>query len=580
MGSCSNFPRPLFIAFIFGIISVLGLSVTKVDDGVMIKRGSTVKEKLVEWRVTFTLEDPTQGMRETIRSEIATLRTFLLALPDDIKFRKRVRLTYWIQELDKAQNVISNTRARRGLINFVGDLSQKLFGVATEKEVGEIMDYVRANRNSINSVINFSNDVLTVINVTKSEVVKNRQAINDIIRVTSQLKSVIQNITNWHINYHSMAQYDLIHEKVSFLWRHIHDFELSNQRHATLRYLLEQGRLGEQLLPKDILKGLATLEKFPNAQLISPLEWYYTNCRVFPIWNEDFLAFMVRIPFVSGTAYEGFEITTFPVPISGSNVTAQLKLLDFVALSSDGTVRPYYECVGQEPVVCNPIPVGKVDNEEERCARHVLLREEEIRKYCPVELRAVEGGIVRSTTPNHVIVITWGEVIREQCAGDSAAQTLGVGTFQVTWDGDCHLHTSAWTIAGVRTREMTEAVHHDWHPWGVDLNLTTAFKNLASTQVAQIPSLLSDPRTVRLGSLPTLGPVVTHSSPSNLYYFLFLLMCPILVCLIILVIYRRKFKRESIPPPKPARAEVSEPLRPLFNFTATNPTVAEEESKC
>lgn len=513
-----------------------GLSITPVSDGIMVKRGLSVHTKLMEWRVTFALDDPSLEMKKVLLSEIIALRKILSDLPPTST--SRMNVPYWLKELARVEyrtEALVHRKVRRSLLPFIGSIAHDLFGTATTQEVEQVMRAVNENRNAMNRVINFQNEQLTIINVTKEELKQNRKTINELITLTSTLGEQIANITAiTHTYFYSQYRWNLIQDHIITLCQQVDELQAVSLLNMAQRDLLEQGRLGEQLIAKETLEEVITLHAVSGIEPVKPLEWYYSNCKVFPIWNQDSLVFMARLPLIDSSPQEGFRIETFPVPLPNGNVTARLKVKDFLTMTAKGDLQTPSHCVGNEPIVCDPSPARKDEDDEKRCAQAIILREKNVVDYCPVELQVYPDGLLFQEVPNHVILVTRGEIVHEQCSGKDDHKALEDGTYHVEWDGACVLSTKTWSLRGVRNRELQREITHSWKPWDIiGLNLPTVIHNTPSTKDLKFPSRLSDPKTVRLNFLPTLPPLTVETNLNYHYFWLIALMLFIVPCILL-----------------------------------------------
>ena len=85
------------------------------------------------------------------------------------------------------------SRRKKGLIDFVGDMVKSLFGFGTDKDVQELKGIVSQNRNSLKTIVHNTKHLLSVVNVTRYEMIENRKAINQLIDATKLLKEWVEN---------------------------------------------------------------------------------------------------------------------------------------------------------------------------------------------------------------------------------------------------------------------------------------------------------------------------------------------------------------------------------------------------
>ena len=64
-------------------------------------------------------------------------------------------------------------------MNIVGEISSKLFGTATQSEVEECERHINSAMKLESQIVHTTNDLITVVNQTHSEVRRNMQHIRD-----------------------------------------------------------------------------------------------------------------------------------------------------------------------------------------------------------------------------------------------------------------------------------------------------------------------------------------------------------------------------------------------------------------
>ena len=62
---------------------------------------------------------------------------------------------------------------------------------------------------------------------------------------------------------------------------------------------LEAGRLTETLLPPTTLKELLASVLPQTGRIVQPLQWYYEQSPVTPVWTNNVLIYRVKLPLIS-----------------------------------------------------------------------------------------------------------------------------------------------------------------------------------------------------------------------------------------------------------------------------------------
>ena len=178
------------------------------------------------------------------------------------------------------------------------------------------------------------------------------------------------------------------------------------QQHA-----LKQGHLHECVLPHGVLREVAILQDLPGSQMVSSLEWYYTNSQILPLWDEQYLVYDIVLPIIAATYYEGFKIETFPIPMSNSNTTIKLMASNFIALDSQSSlVVELQQCQGEEPVVWNQLSVTPLPSTRIPPIKAVHTLSSWV-AWSPL---VDPFGLVYSVLPHYIILATWGDAVAAQ----------------------------------------------------------------------------------------------------------------------------------------------------------------------
>ena len=518
-----------------------GLTILPMKDGLLVKRNLPVRIKVSEWRATLTVDDPSDKVITAVFRETTLFRRLVESIPATLG--KGTRKGYWIREVDRAEGwlrtlIPRRTRERRALLGIIGKLSHDLFGTATAEQVEELTEKVMENRDSLQKVVHFDEELLSIVNITHEEMISNRETINEILNVTDYMQHqfiTLMKTTEWTL--HALQTYNLIREKMDLIWKHIQEIQRILDEYGFIKHALEEGRLDEYLLPKILLNQILRRHKMPGAGMIVPNEWYYTNSRVLPIWGEDFLAFVVYLPLVENRQHEGFRITTYPVPLLNSSNTVRMQADGLVAIGATGDVLHLQQCVGMDPIVCDPSPVRKDMSTTYSCAQAVIMRDERLQEKCPALIESHPEGLIFKEVPNHIILVSWGEEITEQCKGHVQRVQVDPGTYQVEWQGQCFLTTAHWSVAGVHTSDVNRTINLGWDSWDIpDFSLPKAIGHLNTS--LRLPQRLPSPMTIRLHP-PTVPTMFTIKARRYYYYYLpLLILLPFII--IAYFIYKHK----------------------------------------
>lgn len=538
----------VFLVALLGALSLdigNGLTITPLPDGIAVKRNLAVKIKRAEWRLTLTLDNPNPEMVTALFREVHLFQRMIEVVPGNLS--RVSRKSYWLSEVKRVKETIRTLtpkRTSRAVLGIIGQISRDLFGTATESEIASLNTKIHQNRFALQQTVHFQNELLTIVNVTKMEMFENRKTLNSIINATTEIRNTItslQKSAKWDLQ--ALMTYNMIQEKMSLIRRHVEDIRRVIIEHDDHRHALEEGRLDEYLMPRVTLRDILQLQKVDGAEMIQPLEWYYSNCHVRPLWGDSYLGFIVHLPLVEGRTYEGFSIETFPVPIPNSTTSATLQASGLVASSTTGQVLHLQRCTGRDPIVCDPAPLRKQGSTIHTCSQSIIMREPDISNRCPVLVQTLKEGLIIQSVPNHLVLATWGESIQEQCPGQITSQTLDIGTYIIEWNGTCFLSTQLWNIAGVYVKDIRKAVNHGWEGWdNDDFKLSKLVQEV--NQTLQLPRELPMPQVISLQPLPV--PVDLPEMILDHYYYVILVILIVPIVIIACYVYYRYENRLSL----------------------------------
>ena len=124
-----------------------------------------------------------------------------------------------------------------------------------------------ANRNSLNGILHVQKQFLSIVNVSHNELIKNRDAINNLTHSMHELKHWVARIlVNINEYVHGIITYNRISEQVLRITQHVDLYEDLVRVQELQRAALETGNLQERLLPRHILEELTTLPEMSGEE--------------------------------------------------------------------------------------------------------------------------------------------------------------------------------------------------------------------------------------------------------------------------------------------------------------------------
>ena len=435
-------------------------------------------------------------------------------------------------------------RSRRGLADFVGEISQRLFGTATVSQITDIQRAVDENRGTLNNVVHTQRALISVVNDTFISTRKNAEVITQIVNVTQRLQvwvgqmtQVAHGLRDLRTYNHMAEAIDLIHEQVTLL----HQWRRETQERQDQ---LAEGRLSSLLLNPKVLKEIAELNHVEGVSLVWPHQWYYEpgNVRILPLWDHKETAFAVILPLVGPKPIPGYQIRSYPVPIPNSTEYSA-RLLVTPLIASDvmrNRAVTMEHCVGNGPYVCNPGAVTKSTGQ--KCA-HAVVTERGVKEHCALEVSR-HPWLTLGPTPNHVIISTHEETVVERCPnGATTPMTLKEGVFSVTWKGECVLDSGDFRIQGVELRSISWTLKsRKWEVANISFDIATEAQQMAPVWYTKVnlPHLESGIRIPLKMALPSQLPEIdweNENGSSSIVTMFWPLLCTVVIIILVIICY-------------------------------------------
>lgn len=165
-------------------------------DGVFIAKDGETQKHVATWDIIITIDSPKEeiGLRDNIRH----FRRTMYSLHHQ---RKSLNITrqLWERRIQGIEHTMlgyvngSAPRTRRGLLDIVGYISQKLFGTATEAQINECRKLIAQLAIKDKRITHSLGNLFTLVNQSHDRIKENRNHINDI-------QTLLNNIT-LEINY-------------------------------------------------------------------------------------------------------------------------------------------------------------------------------------------------------------------------------------------------------------------------------------------------------------------------------------------------------------------------------------------
>ena len=227
---------------------------------------------------------------------------------------------------------LSNQRYKRSLIPIIGQLMSTLFGTVSEIDLENIDRNIKALADNQEQIIHYLDVSLSVLNLTRMQVVENRRSIMDLIIVIQKLDDKIreigrtfeQKIMRLEQFVHTYLQFQMIIDEIRLSTQDaIFYFEsLKSELNMLSMHHLSTSTIS----PKDLKKLLIEVE----SKLLNNFElprnprndiWYFyktLTCVTYLQNNE--IRIVLKIPLINTKEeYEVYQIHNLPIPFLSSN---------------------------------------------------------------------------------------------------------------------------------------------------------------------------------------------------------------------------------------------------------------------
>ncbi len=400
-------------------------------------------------------------------SKLQSFRTIINKLHDHQDSFNSTK-NIWNRRLNELEQILSplrpRARVRRGLFDFIGDISNKNFGTATEEEVRDCKRQIRMIRGTNQKIVHVVKNLITVVNQTYDELKANRQHILDIenyiTKVATEMGAMEAHLAtqiDQLVMLRLEAQIDRTLSELEVIY---HNWERQIDLYKRQRASLEMGRLTEEILPNpelDLILKAGRRAGFHAA----PIQWYYEHLRIQPMWEiPRELVFRVEIPFTDGVIYLRYQIWTWSVPGNMSEFRTRVKVPADVAYDTNtGGLFVPTGCIGYHPMICR---TGAIyDREKFKCPRGILSGEKELRQYCHVNIVKNPGDVlsIQELTPGTFAILTSGEYCAVYCSGQPNTKIdLTNGLHVVQLRTGCQMKGRGWLISSIITRNSEVSI--------------------------------------------------------------------------------------------------------------------------
>ena len=262
----SNFPGYRFLPLICLIALLAGFDYNvpqKLTDGVFVTGARVTNDHVATWTLVVVLDAPRADV--TLQKKVQTLRAYIHSVLSSTPASHLAKWS-WLQRLRITESQIPHSsptrarRTRRSFFDLVGNVLNKVFGVATEAQVDVTKRWIQQVRVENQRILHKTNDLITVVNHTFAELQLNRKHIRDIEDYISQLHAQLVKWTSISTIAFERVRASLRIDQCLSALESVHLFWIRQlRRYRRQRVALESGLLTEDILPptdlREILKN-------------------------------------------------------------------------------------------------------------------------------------------------------------------------------------------------------------------------------------------------------------------------------------------------------------------------------------
>jgi hypothetical protein len=216
---------------------------------------------------------------------------------------------------DNNQN--SNHRSKRGVLNFVGEISKILFGTLTQADARNYNKQITELEREQKELLHLSKEQMTIIKTTITSV-------NVTMQRVEQNEKTLKEGFNRMLNFstHKFDELDaeirnvnLINEQFRLIQRGVDESQHSFEILIDAFIHAEQGSLQPQLMTAEKIKTFLGTQKLPSGldypnfpfpelqKIVTPKTYSY----------KQYLVYILEIPLFSPTEYQLYKMLPFPV---------------------------------------------------------------------------------------------------------------------------------------------------------------------------------------------------------------------------------------------------------------------------
>ena len=297
-------------------------------------------------------------------------------------------------------------RNKRSWLPFLGDILNTITGVPSQSQMDEIRKQIVELSSSELDLAHIVEDSISLINISRLEIKRNRQTINVLVDVTDALQNELNNVTHQLHGLAHFQRFTLHHIQLENYILSLTDmitnfkFDVTNLK-LSLSNMFMRKLTPEIISPSDLTQVLLNIRNtLPNVVSLpfdvdSKLMSYYQTLTCEVTHHSKGFVFIINIPLLDVTSqFELYKVISIPMPFKSSNLSAKFDLSSQgLAISTDMSKAIFMNdanvmtCARHSVNFCRlSSPIHYINRLKDNCMLALFLKQTTIHDICKVKL--------------------------------------------------------------------------------------------------------------------------------------------------------------------------------------------------
>jgi hypothetical protein len=213
-----------------------------------------------------------------------------------------------------------NHRTKRGVMNFIGEISKILFGTLTQSDARDYNEHISELEREQKEFLHLANEQMTIIKTTISSVNSTLQRVDQNEKILDGGLNKLQNYSTHKFDEikEEMLNVNLLNEQLRLVQRGMDECQHSFEILIDAFIHAEQGTMQPQLITAEKIRNLVKNQNLPSgtdypllplselSRIITPNVYSY----------KQYLVYVLEIPLLSPTEYHLYKVLPFPVKVN------------------------------------------------------------------------------------------------------------------------------------------------------------------------------------------------------------------------------------------------------------------------